>query len=324
MRIIILSTKHNPLTFPIFLEFVELRTKVASVFPMLIGFLWAFYHYNAFNTLNTVLFILSVISFDMCTTAINNTMDYKKALDTDYKERDNVIGANKLNFQQMVQIILGLLIFSILLSLILVWRTDIILLPIGILCFLIGIFYTFGPIPLSRLPLGELFSGVTMGFGIFFLAIFIQKPNLLVASHLSENFYQINIAWFELIKTVFLSLPFICLIANIMLANNLCDYEQDVKNGRFTLVHYIGKTRGITLYSILNLTPWILWSIYPLAGLLPKWVWTGLLLIKLNLTFLKEFRQKQVKRLTFTCSIKSFVLFSALYLLTLVLATVTG
>lgn len=322
MRITILSTKHNSLTLPIFLEFVELRTKVASVFPMFIGILWAIYHYQTFNFFNTILFILAVVSFDMCTTAINNTMDYKKALDTDYKEQDNVIGVNKLNFQQMVYIILGLLAFSIVVSLVLVWRTDITLLPLGILCFLIGIFYTFGPMPLSRLPLGELFSGVTMGFGIFFLAIFIQSPSLLISSHLSKSLYQINLVWLEIVKTGFLSLPLICLIANIMLANNLCDYEQDVKNGRYTLVHYIGKARGITLYTFLNLTPWILWTIYPLAGLLPKWIWLGLVLIFMNLKFLKSFRKQQVKRLTFVNSIKSFVLFSGLYLFSLIIAII--
>ncbi|WP_369351158.1 1,4-dihydroxy-2-naphthoate polyprenyltransferase [Streptococcus hillyeri] len=317
-----MSTKHNALTLPIFLEFVELRTKVASVFPMFIGIFWAVYHYKTFNLVNTLLFILAAITFDMCTTAINNTMDYKKALDTDYKEQENVIGANKLNFQQMVHIIFALLGFSVLISLILVWRIDIILLPIGILCFLIGIFYTFGPMPLSRLPLGELFSGVTMGFGIFFLAIFIQKPDLLVSSLLTASAYQINLAWLEIIQIAVLSLPLICLIANIMLANNLCDYEQDIKNGRYTLVHYIGKARGVTLYTVLNLMPWMLWVIYPLAGLLPKWTWLGLVLVIINVTFLKAFRKEQVKRLTFINAIKSFVLFSGLYLISLVIATI--
>lgn len=316
-----MSTKYNTMTLPIFLEFVEIRTKVASVFPMFIGIFWASYHYHAFNLLNTFLFILAVISFDMCTTAINNTMDYIKALDESYKEKDNVIGANQLNFQQMVHIILGLLAFSIVVSLGLVWRTDLILLPMGVLCFLIGIFYTFGPMPLSRLPLGEIFSGTTMGFGIFFLAIFIQKPELLISSHFSANIFHVSLAWFELLKTIFLSLPLVFLIANIMLANNLCDYEQDIKNGRFTLVHYIGKSRGITLYTLLNLSSWLLWLVYPLAGLLPKWTYLGLILIVADLKFLQAFRKEQVKRLTFINAIKSFVLFSTLYLISLILAT---
>ncbi|KHS59025.1 1,4-dihydroxy-2-naphthoate prenyltransferase, partial [Listeria monocytogenes] len=56
----------------------------------------------------------------------------------------------------------------------LVFRTDLLVLLIGFVCFCIGILYTFGPVPLSRMPLGEIFSGVTMGFGIFFLAVYVN------------------------------------------------------------------------------------------------------------------------------------------------------
>lgn len=325
MRTIILQTKsHRSMTLPIFLEFVELRTKVASVFPMTIGILWAIYHYRAFNGLNTLLFVLAVISFDMCTTAINNTMDYKKAIDMTYREEDNVIGKYRLNYQQMVHIILGLLGFSTLLSLVLVWRTDLLLLPVGILCFLIGICYTFGPMPLSRLPLGELFSGVTMGFGIFFLAVFVQQPDLLMSSQITGVTLGVRLQWLEVLKTALLSLPLMALIANIMLANNLCDYEQDLNNHRYTLVHYMGVTKGVGLYTFLNLLAWGMWLCYPLLGLMPRWAWLGLLLLALNVKQLKIFRQHQVKRLTFVCAIKSFVLFSVLYLLTLAITIIIG
>ncbi|HEM4292090.1 TPA: UbiA family prenyltransferase, partial [Streptococcus suis] len=155
------------LSLLVFLEFVEMKTKVASVFPMSLGILWSLYRYQAFNWLNTLLFILAVLSFDMCTTAINNSMDYHKAKDEIYRQESNVIGKFSLDFRQMIGIVFALLIFSVIISVVLVWRTSWLLLPMGALCFLIGIFYTFGPIPLSRMPLGEVFSGVTMGFGIF-------------------------------------------------------------------------------------------------------------------------------------------------------------
>lgn len=80
------------LSLPVFLEFVEMKTKVASVFPMTLGILWSLYRYQAFNWLNTLLFIIAVLSFDMCTTAINNSMDYHKAKDETYRQESNVIG----------------------------------------------------------------------------------------------------------------------------------------------------------------------------------------------------------------------------------------
>lgn len=302
------------LTLKVFLEFVEIRTKVASVFPMLIGILWAVYHYQTFNLLNTVVFVLAALCFDMCTTAINNTMDYKKAIDEDYKQNDNVIGQFKLNYKQMVCVIFGLLFVALILSLILVYLTDIVLLPIGVLCFLIGIFYTFGPIPLSRMPLGEVFSGMTMGFGIFFIAVFVQNPSLLLSAKFTLEIITLNFLWKEILLTVFMSLPLVCLIANIMLANNLCDYEQDIKNNRFTLVHYITKPNGVTLYKVLSVVPWICWIVYVTFGLLPISALVAFIpAYVVHLPSVKRFMSKQIKRETFIESIKSFVLFSGIY-----------
>lgn len=310
------------LTLKAFLEFVEIKTKVASVFPMLIGILWSIYHYRIFNWLNTLVFVLAAICFDMCTTAINNTMDYKKALDEEYKQKDNVIGQYKLDYKQMVSIIFALLIVAVALSLILVMLTDIVLLPIGALCFLIGIFYTFGPIPLSRMPLGEVFSGVTMGFGIFFIAIFIQNPSILLHMTFNMQTITLGIHWQELLLTLLMSLPLVCLIANIMLANNLCDYEQDVKNNRFTLVHYITKPIGVKLYVVLSIMPWICWAAYIIFGLLPIWTFVAFVLAYVrHLPSVKRFIQKQIKRETFIESIKSFVLFSGIYVVVLIFDT---
>ena len=320
MRNIILQIKN--LSLPVFLEFVELKTKVASVFPMLIGLLWSLYHYQQLNWLNTLLFVIAVISFDMCTTAINNTMDYHKAVDKEYQQEENVLGKHDLDFKQMVVIILTLLLISILFSLVLVWRTDFALLPMGVVCFLIGIFYTFGPMPLSRLPLGEVFSGVTMGFGIFFLAVYIQSPSDFLVTAWSLGQGVVNIDWYfaETVKIFLMSIPLICLIATIMLANNICDYEQDLRNHRNTLVHYLQPKASLFLYTVLSILPWFMWLIYVILGLLPLWALLGLILALPFVKNLRRFQKQQIKSQTFINSIKNFVLFSGLYVLVLLVA----
>lgn len=310
------------LTLPVFLEFVELKTKVASVFPMTIGILWAFYRYQTFNWLNTLLFVLAVLSFDMCTTAINNSMDFHKAKDEVYRQESNVIGKVALDFKQMIGIVLGLLVFSSLVSLILVWQTSWLLLPMGAVCFLIGIFYTFGPIPLSRMPLGEVFSGVTMGLGIFFLAVFIQAPDNLLLTRLDGQWLSLQVDWIKVLEILFMSLPLVTLIANIMLANNTCDLEEDIRNHRYTLVYYIGKKHALQLYFTLASLPWLLWLIYCLTGFLPIWALLGLLGIIPAYKSLKRFLKKQVKGETFIEAVKSFVLFTAIYVLFLVVAII--
>ena len=320
MRNIILQIKN--LSLPVFLEFVELKTKVASVFPMLIGLLWSLYHYQQLNWLNTLLFVIAVISFDMCTTAINNTMDYHKAVDKEYQQEENILGKHDLDFKQMVVIILTLLLISILFSLVLVWRTDFALLPMGVVCFLIGIFYTFGPMPLTRLPLGEVFSGVTMGFGIFFLAVYIQSPSDFLVTAWSLGQGVVNIDWYfaETVKIFLMSIPLICLIATIMLANNICDYEQDLRNHRNTLVHYLQPKASLFLYTVLSILPWFMWLIYVILGLLPLWALLGLILALPFVKNLRRFQKQQIKSQTFINSIKNFVLFSGLYVLVLLVA----
>ena len=44
------------------------------------------------------------------------------------------------------------------------------------------------------------------------------------------------------------SLPLVCSIANIMLANNLRDLDTDIENHRYTLVYYIGRPAGLCCF----------------------------------------------------------------------------
>lgn len=123
-----------------FLKLVEIQTKLASLFPFLLGTLFATYYFDSFSPINTLLFFLSMIIFDMTTTAINNLMDYQKAKDEGYKDEVNIIGQEKLSEKLVVRLIVAMLVIAFLLGIILVFRTNIILLLIGAVCFFIGIF----------------------------------------------------------------------------------------------------------------------------------------------------------------------------------------
>ena len=304
----------------IFIEFVELRTKVASFFPMVIGFLWTVYYYKQFNLLNALLFFVAVITFDMCTTAINNTMDYHKAIDLDYKANENVIGVHQLSLKRMVGIIFVLLGISLIFSITLVLLTDPVLLLMGALCFLIGICYTFGPMPLSRLPLGEIFSGVTMGFGILFLSVYITQFQTLLTSEWTTDLLTFQLKWVEIVRIAWWSIPLVCLIATIMLANNICDLKTDIANQRHTLVYYIGVQNAVRLYIVLSILPWLGWLSYILLGALPTWAGLAFIILPLHFKSIRRFTQKQIKKETFVESVKSFVLFSCTYVLTLILS----
>lgn len=320
MRSITLS---NKITLPIFLEFVEIRTKLASLFPMLIGFLWTYYFYGQFNWLNSLVFFLGALVFDMCVTSINNTMDFHKAISLDYKNEENVIGRNGLDFKIMVKIVFVLLALSLLFNLGLVFLTDPILLAIGAVCYVIGILYTFGPVPISRTPYGEFLSGLTMGFGIFFLAVFMTMYKDILYTNWTGHKVILIANWFELIRIFLMSIPLVCLIANIMLANNLRDLERDLENQRYTLVSYIGRDLGVKFYMLLSALPWVFWLTYIISGQFPIWALVALIGIYPHYQIVQIFVQKiklaETRKAAFPQALKAFMLFSVIYLISLVL-----
>ena len=101
--------------------------------------------------------------------------------------------------------------------------------------------------------------------------------------------------------------------AGIMLANNTCDLEVDIRNHRFTLVYYLGKARALALYTGLQVLPWLVLLGLALTGRLPLWGLVTFAGLALHWPKVATFRAKQVKRETFVLSVQSFVLVASLY-----------
>lgn len=293
-----------------FFELVEIKTKLASLFPFLLGLLFTADYFQSFNLTNTLLFFISMIIFDMTTTMINNLMDYQKAKADSYKQEVNIIGQAKISERLVIYLILGMLTFAASLGIILVIRTSLLLLFMGGLCFFIGIFYTFGPIPISRMPLGEVLSGLTMGFGIFFIIAFVNiDSDMLLNLTLQLPRFLISGNVWSLMIIFFVSLPTVFLIADIMLANNLCDLKQDISNHRYTLPYYIGKKRGVQLFNFLVYAAYLV----IILAVLAEWLHPLLLLILLTLVPIRRnlstFNYAQIKEKTFIISIQNLILF---------------
>lgn len=298
------------MSMPVFLELVEIRTKLASLFPFTLGILFSFYYFSEFNAVNTILFFIAMLVFDMATTAINNTMDYVKAKNMHYKEHENILGKAGLSVKQATTLIVAMIGFSAIIGLTLVYRTNILLLVIGALCFAVGILYTFGPFPISRMPLGEVMSGLTMGFGIFFIAVFINVPSTLITALVLDWPSFMLSGSLQNIAAVFLaSLPLVFTIANIMLSNNICDYETDITNHRYTLTFYIGKPLAIKLYAWLYYGAFAASTLAVFAGVNPIWMLGIWLVFPIVQKSIQLFKDKQDKATTFGLAIKNLVVY---------------
>lgn len=302
-----------------FFKYVELPTKVASVIPFILGALFALSRYAAFRIEFLVVFFISMITLDMATTALNNYMDYKRAIKKEgynYEEHNAIVRFG-IEEKRAVRVILVLLTMSVLAGLILFIMTDWVILGIGVISFLVGIAYSYGPLPLSRTPLGELFSGIMMGGLIFFVTVYMQVFDagfVLFSYQASVITLQVNAE--EIFIMVWTAMPLIFMIANIMLANNICDLEDDIDNKRYTLPYFIGKTQAIYVYAGLYLTTYVAIVLGVLLGFLPIINLLVLLTVVPVSHHVRLFSQKQDKATTFIYAVKNFVLISGVWILT--------
>jgi len=306
-----------------FFKLVEIQTKVASMVPFLTGSLFAIYNYNQFSIKNFLLMFISLLTFDMVATTINNYIDYKvaeKKYGYNYEKHNAIVHYN-IKENTVIKIIIILFSIASITGFMLYLNTDIVVLTLGIISFIVGILYSFGPIPISRMPLGEIFSGFFMGFIIIFISSYIHVSSLKIANIFLENeIINIVFDYKELIKIFFVSIPAVNGIANIMLANNICDKEDDLANKRFTLVVHIGIDRALKLYKVLYFIIYITITILVILDFLP--IFSLLVLItyipvKNNIN---KFFDKQKKNETFVLAVKNFLMINLSYVLSFVVA----
>jgi len=312
----------------IFLKLVEIQTKVASVIPYLIGTFYALYRYDNFNLKNAIIMFLSMIIFDMTTTAINNYMDYAKAIKKEgygYETHNAIVNYN-LNPKEVRLLIYTMLVIAATLGLLLVKNTNIIVLLIGAISFVIGITYSFGPIPISRTPFGEIFSGLAMGLIITFLSVYIHIFDTGVLGININGLSNVNISFnfIELINIFIICLSPIMGISNIMLANNICDIDEDIENKRYTLPIYIGKENALKVFKWLYYIGYISIVIAVVLRVLPVVSLVTLLVLKVVQGNINTFNKLQTKKDTFVLAVKNFVITNLVYATTILAGVLLG
>ncbi len=293
-----------------FLHFVELRTKVCSIIPFVFGTLYALYRYHTFQWSSFLLMLVSLLAFDMATTAINNYVDFTTAYLKDgygYKE-GNAMGKFRLSPKVALTTIFALLIIGTVFGVVLAIRTDITVLLLGGICAVTGVMYTFGPLPISRTPFGELFSGVVMGFLITFIAVTVQAGSQLLSVQFSGALVTLSLNWQDCLAVLVLSLPLMAGISNILLANNICDMAEDKLNKRFTFPLWIGERRALIMFVVYYAAAYMGVLVAVVAGVLPPlFALTILSAILVGRTTI-QFIKKHTKAETFVLSVRNFIL----------------
>lgn len=301
-----------------FFKLVEIQTKVASVIPFTVGTLYALYHFGSFKPVNFIIMFISLISFDMATTAINNYYDYKRAKKThgyNY-ESHNAIVSHNMKESTVMFVITSLLVIAALAGIVLFLNTSPLILLLGAMSFGVGILYSFGPVPISRTPLGELFSGLFMGFVIVFISVFVHVYDTgIIGLSYVNGILGFSLDLPETAYIFLLSIPTINGIANIMLANNICDIEDDIENRRYTLPIYIGRERALLVYKTLYYTCYADILLLALLGIAPWATLITLLTLIPVSRNIRSFYKLQTKKDTFILSVKNFLIMNVVQIL---------
>ncbi|MDD2361793.1 MAG: UbiA family prenyltransferase [Oscillospiraceae bacterium] len=280
-----------------FLKYVEITTKITSVFAFLLSIAFLFASGQKINLTKTLIFFAAMFLFDLTTTAINNYVDTKT-------------NEQVLQFKRKVALLIILVLFitSATLGIYLAYITDIVVLLLGGLCFLVGVFYSYGPIPISRLPLGEIFSGLFYGLFIPFIMLYINMPeNTYLTLELSLKTIHLSLEVMPLITMLLLSVTPFCTTANIMLANNICDLKNDIAVKRYTLPYYLGRNAlylfaGLYYLAYASIILMVIWGILSPVCLL---VLLTVIPVQKNINI---FYKNQDKSTTFITSVKNYVI----------------
>ena len=292
-----------------FLKYVEITTKITSVFAYLNTMLFILYQKQPVNVKLMVVFFIAMFIFDLTTTAINNYIDSK-----DYPEMLPI--PRKSAFAAIII----MLSISTILGLYLAYNTGIVVLLLGAFCFLLGIFYTCGPIPISRIPLGEAISGIAYGMFIPFLMLYINNPTYYLELGLSWETISLQIHVMPFIAFFLFSLVMTFTTANIMLANNTCDIEKDTAVGRLTLAYYIGRKWAVRLYALLYYGCYASVALMVICGILKPTALIFFLSLPLVIKNIHTFKKEQIKEKTFITSIKNFLIINIAYVISLLVA----
>jgi len=280
-----------------FLDYVEIMTKITSTFAFLMTIAFLVYRKQTIHWGLTLLFFAAMFLFDLTTTAINNYIDTKN-------------NQQVLQFQRRTALFIIYTLFAIssALGLYLAYLTDIVVLLTGGICFLCGVFYTYGPVPISRQPLGEVLSGIFYGLLIPFIIMYINMPRGTFLN-LSVNLKTISLDLrvVPIISILLFSIIPFCTTANIMLANNICDLDKDIAVKRHTLPYYIGK-KALYLHAGLYYLTYLATIAMVIVKILPPICVLSLCTIVLVQKNLNKFFKKQEKATTFVLAVKNYVI----------------
>lgn len=267
-----------------------------SFFPGFMGILYAWYNYGTFHLGYSLLGLLTVGLFQLAISLRDNYLDYYVA---ENKQADDIqemtVGKETIPLKNVRFSYYMTGAIALLIGLFIVFQTSFMLLFIVLGGMLIGVLYTFGPIPLSSTPFGDFFIGLAYGLGIFLALLYIN------------TFEVVPFDWFPIIQIIIASIPTAITVMSVSLANNISDLEEDIEDGRFTLPYHIGVDKALVVFKSFYYVGYIAIILSIIFGTFPRLVTLSLLTFPYVYKNIQIFMDEQDKQTTFLTTLKNSI-----------------
>lgn len=280
------------MSFKVIWELGEIYTTPLDWFLVLLGMAYSGYIHGHFFNWRILIFLVVLFLYHITMNIFNNYMDYRNAKDENYKQETSTISKWNLSLKTVKRTFLFFLILSLFFGAILVFSTDGFVLVSGLLGYYVGFGYSYGSRPINSLPIAELIPAVLSGFMI----------PLLSAYFANYGSTRLRLDSFGAMLVSFMPM-FLCMYNNL-LANNTCDLEEDIKNGRKTLVYYLGKQKSVWLLLILTCLSYLAIILAVYVKQAPPLTLLMLLLFPVTLKVLRPYFKQQIKKQTFPLVLK--------------------
>lgn len=200
--------------------------------PVVLGVAYAYAAGAQISVTMALSMLVVAILMQSAVNTLNDYMDYRKGTDTVENQldpTDAVLVYNNVDPASALRYFIALMTVALVIGLTVVIRTSWVTFAIGVFAALVIVFYSVGKTPLSYLPIGDFFSGITMGGCITYATCYVLIGEL---------------SWVY----VLVSLPLVLSISLINMTNNTCDIEKDIEAARNTLPVTLGRKRMRVLY----------------------------------------------------------------------------
>lgn len=228
------TTSHQPFKLRHALQLAAPQTWPASVMSVLIGCCLARTMTGQTPILMACTLLAICILMQASVNTFNDYFDFIKGTDTEsdmLEADDSTLINDRIDPRCALILGCGLLVGAFALGIWVIVRCGLIPLWIALIGAAAVVLYSAGKTPISALPLGEVISGVVMG-GLIPIACVYCLTGVLDLSVLA------------------FAIPLTIGIGLIMMTNNTCDIEKDVRVDRHTLPAIIGRERARSAYHI--------------------------------------------------------------------------